>query len=338
MNDSAQNQKPGSDNESSNAPSRFPAWIRVVFIFTIPLLYGLILRILFNIEKLEGLFAIVSISFVVLVPITLGGLTTLLGIRFFSATTFWVFFAPMITVLIAFTVSIITQLEAMICVVVAAPIYLPVALLSGLTTSAIIKKRNSRLNLPILVLLPLAFSPLEAMWEQPHETFKILDTIDIVATPADVWDEIASVPPIDANELPFQWIYWLDFPRPISAEIDKKAVGGKRLASFERDVTFFEVVTEWDEKKSLAFTIEADPRFIPHTAFDQHIIVGGRFYDVLNGRYEIETLPSGETRLHLTSEHRLSTPFNAYAGWWSEWVMRQVQGSILEVIKNRAEG
>lgn len=323
--------------EPAETTSRFPAWTKVVLIFGIPLLYGLVLRILFNIEKFEEVFAIVSFSFVALVPITLGGLTTLLGIRFFSATTFWVYFAPMITVFIAFTVSIITQLEAMLCVVVAAPIYLPLALLSGLTTSAIIKKRNSRLNLPLLVLLPLAFSPIETLWEQPHETFEVLDTIEIAAAPSDVWDEIASVPAIAPNELPFQWIYWLDFPRPISAEIDKEAVGGKRLARFEREVSFFEVVTEWEENRSLAFTIEADPRFIPHTAFDSHIIVGGRFYDVLNGRYEIEVVSPNLTRLHLASEHRLSTPFNAYAGWWSEWVMRQVQGSILEVIKDRAE-
>ena len=325
-------------SEPAKTTSRFPDWIKVAIIFFVPLLYGLILRLLFNIGAFGETFAIVSLSFVVLVPITLGGLTTLLGIRFFSASTFWVFFAPMLTVVIAFFVSIITQLEAVLCVVVAAPIYLPVALLSGWATSAIIKRRNSRLNLPLLVLLPLAFSPLESLWEQPHETFEVLDTIDIAAAPADVWDEIASVPAIAPDELPFQWIYWLDFPRPISAEIDKKAVGGKRLARFEREVSFFEVVTEWEEEKALAFTIEADPRFIPHTAFDSHIIVGGRFYDVLNGRYEIEEVSPNLSRLHLTSEHRLSTPFNAYAGWWSEWVMRQVQGSILEVIKNRAEG
>ncbi|MEC5129072.1 hypothetical protein VSU19_20085 [Verrucomicrobiales bacterium BCK34] len=324
--------------DNAEPTSRFPDWAKVALIFGIPLIYGLLLRLLFNLDRFEEFFAIVSLSFVALVPITLGGLTTLLGIRFFSASTFWVFIAPMLTVVTAFVVAIITQLEAILCVVVAAPIYLPVALLSGWATSAIIKKRNSRLNLPLLVLLPLAFSPLESLWEQPHETFEVLDTIEIAAPPSEVWDEIASVPAINPDELPFQWIYWLDFPRPISAEIDKKAVGGKRLARFEREVSFFEVVTEWEEKKSLAFTIEADPRFIPHTAFDSHIIVGGRFYDVLNGRYEIEEVSPDLTRLHLTSQHRLSTPFNGYAGWWSEWVMRQVQGSILEVIKNRAEG
>jgi hypothetical protein len=96
-------------------------------------------------------------------------------------------------------------------------------------------------------------------------------------------------------------------------------------------------VTTWEPARALAFTIKVDPDFIPHTAFDQHIIVGGRFFDVLDGRYEIESLSPTMSRLRLTSRHRLTTRFNAYAGWWSEKIMRQIQGSILEVIRARAE-
>jgi hypothetical protein len=65
--------------------------------------------------------------------------------------------------------------------------------------------------------------------------------------------------------------------------------------------------------------------------------VGGRFYDVLDGTYEIEATGAESCILHLTSNHRLSTRFNAYAGWWSMKIMDQIQGSILEVIRSRAE-
>ena len=142
---------------------------------------------------------------------------------------------------------------------------------------------------------------------------------------------------IDPAQIPNRWIYRAGFPKPIAATLDREGVGGVRTATFERGVSFFETVTEWDRSRKLAFTIHADPDFIPHTAFDQHIIVGGRFYDVLDGIYEIEALSPTTTRLHLTSHHRLSTRFNAYAGWWSEKIMNQIQGSILEVIRQRAE-
>jgi hypothetical protein len=90
---------------------------------------------------------------------------------------------------------------------------------------------------------------------------------------------------------------------PIAATLDRDGVGGIRTATFERGVSFFEAVTEWSRPRKLAFTTHADPNFIPHTAFDQHIIVGGRFYDVLDGIYEIEPVYATECRLHLTSHH-----------------------------------
>lgn len=85
-------------------------------------------------------------------------------------------------------------------------------------------------------------------------------------------------------------------PRPIAATLDRKGVGGIRTATFERGVSFFEAVTEWKPAKALAFTIRADPEFDPHTAFDQHVIVGGRFFDVLDGHYEIEVLLASRCR------------------------------------------
>ena len=45
----------------------------------------------------------------------------------------------------------------------------------------------------------------------------------------------------------------------------------------------------------------------------------------------------GSCILHLSSTHRLSTRFNWYSGWWSEWVMNQLQGSILEASRTRYE-
>ena len=49
-------------------------------------------------------------------------------------------------------------------------------------------------------------------------------------------------------------------------------------ATFEREVSFIEVATHYEPQRKLSFTIKADPDFIPQTAFDEHIIVGGRFY------------------------------------------------------------
>ncbi len=311
-------------------------WRRALIVFGVALLYALFCRLIFGWEALRGFFPIVSLSFLTLVPMAFGALTTFLGYRLCGPSGFWVYAAPASVAGLGFLGSFMVHLEALLCLVVAAPIMLPMALIGGRIMGWILYHRSNRLFVSVLVLLPFAIAPIEAMWKAPPEFVSIEDSIQIAASPADIWQEIASVRAISRDEVPFKWIYLLDFPRPIAATLDREGVGAKRHATFERSVSFFETVTEWEPGRSIAFSIKADPDFIPHTAFDQHIIVGGRFYDVLDGRYEIQ--PAGDgCRLVLTSTHRLSTRFNAYAGWWSRWVMNQVQSSILMVIKGRAE-
>jgi hypothetical protein len=58
---------------------------------------------------------------------------------------------------------------------------------------------------------------------------------------------------------------------------------------------------------------------------------------VLQGEYHIEPIGGHRAVLHLSSRHRLSTRFNAYAGLWSDAIMRDIQQSILLVIKHRSE-
>lgn len=288
-------------------------------------------------ESLLAVFyVIVSFSFIFGVPFVMGMATAYLGCRFRGRTIFWIYVAPALFVLLAILFSVLFALEAIFCAVVAAPILVPCAFLGGLLGAYFQYRHANKISVSFVVMLPLLVAPLESRWKHPHQTVTVHNQILIDAPLESVWNEIASVREIQKEELPANWIYWLDFPRPKAAEIDFHGVGGTRTATFERDVSFFEVVTEWNKPRALAFTIDADPDFIPHTAFDKHIVVGGRFFDVLSGRYELEAQEK-KTILHLSSQHQLATPFNDYAGWWSSHIMHSIQKTILVVIQQRAE-
>lgn len=312
------------------------AWFVVIVIAA---LYGLAGRLLFAAEGMMGSWLqIVSWSFITVLPASLGALVCFVGWKLDRPSDFWSVVAPAITLLGLLLGSVLFRLEAILCVVVAAPIMVCMASTGGWLMSLVLKRMDrTRLPLSFAVLLPYAIAPVEQLWETPDEVRSMHNRVTIRASPEIIWNHIQQVESIQPAELPFQWIYLLDFPRPIAATLDRPGIGGRRLATFERDVSFFEIVTEWEPNQRLSFTIEADPDFIPHTAFDQHIIVGGRFYDVLDGTYQIERIDAQSCMLHLSSTHRLSTPFNRYAGWWSEWVMLQIQGSILAVIRQRCE-
>lgn len=304
------------------------------------LIYAGFFRWAFETPWMKASGGVVSLSFVCSVPFALGALSVAIG-RWAGSNSWFIpaIFSPCASLVVGLTLCVLTKFEAIICVVMAAPIMFTGAILGGLIAHALLPKnfKDGRLMVTFAVFLPFIAAYAESLCHWPTEMKSIENTIIIEAPAERIWPEIASVAAIDPARIRDRWIYSIGFPKPIAATLDREGVGGIRTATFERGVSFFEVVTEWDMPHRLAFTIHADPDFIPHTAFDQHIIVGGRFYDVLDGIYEIEPISSTTCRLHLTSHHRLSTRFNAYAGWWSVKIMDQIQGSILEVIKGRAE-
>lgn len=96
-------------------------------------------------------------------------------------------------------------------------------------------------------------------------------------------------------------------------------------------------MTDWVPDRLLRFTIAAETDSIPVSTLDPHVTIGGPYFDVLSGRYDIRPGPNGRVTLELTSELRVSTRFNLYATPWSDAIMRSIQENILEVIRARAE-
>ena len=187
------------------------------------------------------------------------------------------------------------------------------------------------------LILPIALTPLEQQITPQREIHTVLTSIAIDATPETVWTQIKSVPLIRPEEQHRGWTQRLGFPRPLEATLSHEGPGGIRRATFDGGVLFLETVTRWEPNQALAFTIKADTASIPPTTLDEHVTIGGPYFDVLDGEYNIQSLGANRVLLHLTSHQRLSTRFNAYAGLWTDAIMRDLQHNILLVIKDRCE-
>ena len=123
----------------------------------------------------------------------------------------------------------------------------------------------------------------------------------------------------------------------MEATLSYEGIGGVRHATFEGGDLFIETIDAWDSEHRLAFSIHAQTAQIPKATLDEHVTVGGQFFDVLRGEYRLEPLSNGTTRLHLSSQHRLSTDFNWYAHFWTDAIMADLQNTILLVIRNRCQ-
>jgi len=315
-------------------PDDVPGWRRWIAPVAIGLGYGVLFRIGFALEMFEALFGVMTTAFVLVVPFAMGALTVLQV----ESEPGWASaaFAPWAPTLLMLLAALLLAWEGLICVVVWLPAALVAATVGGLVGKLV--RRPGRPTAPLafaVAALPIVVAPVENQFPDPVQTRTVHDVIEIEADAAAVWREIREVPPIRPDELGGSLAYRLGFPRPIAAVLEGEGVGAVRRATFEGGVTFVERVTEWEEDEALAFTIDASA--VPSTTFDQHVAVGGRYFDVLRGRYEIEPVAPGRVVLHLTSEQRLSTRFNAYTQLWTDRLMSDIQSTILEVVKARAE-
>jgi len=247
----------------------------------------------------------------------------------------WVFAAVQLVLLVTL------GLEALICVIVALP-YIALmpwlGILFGWWLYGKVKESHIKHLVIFFALLPYGTHQLEVRFPPPQSLETVKDEIVFkeVIDPEIVWRRVASVEAIDPATVPDKWVYSIGFPKLLSASLDREGVGGIRVARFEKGVSFFETVTLWQPPHKIRFTIHADPEFIPASAFDRHIIIGSRLFDVIDGGYDISS-DGTNTTLRLVSHHRISTWFNWYTRIWSHAIMHEIQQSIMGVLKRRIE-
>ncbi|MPR34000.1 hypothetical protein GBK04_11630 [Cytophagaceae bacterium SJW1-29] len=304
--------------------------------------YGLLSRLVFGLEGdyLQSyLYAgeLMTFSFLFLVPFVIGLIVAYYHDTVTRSGKILGIIMSLFSILGFVGISVIVGWEGFICALMALPIFAIMASLGGFIGINLFKRNRSKVLVSALLVLPLLVAPIESQFKLSEKIFSENTSIVINATDEVVWQNLTRVRPITESENKRSLFQFMGFPRPLEAELDTVAVGGVRKAIFDRGLFFTETVTQMLPLQVLAFSIEADPESIPPAALDEHVMVGGKYFDVLEGKYEIEKLNNGKILLHLSSQFRLSTRFNFYSGFWSKLIMRDIQENILEIIKERCE-
>jgi len=320
--------------------SRYP----FVIALALGLTYALVTRFVAaahvsGFDIIEG--GLLSTAFLIVMPLALGAITAHFIPAGTASTGKRLVWTPLLTVLLFLVAALLFKLEGLICVLIISPLFLLMSCLGAFLyasiTDAIHEQRNKTPVMAAFVLLPYLVGPAEHLFATP-DSFRLVENhIDIAAAAPVVWQHIIRVAPIERRALGHSPIDALGFPRPVEATLTHEGVGGVRHATFERGVEFIETVDDWQPLRRLSFSIVPNTATIPPTTFDEHVTVGGQYFDVLRGTYELQPLGPGRTRLVLYSQQRLSTHLNWYAGLWTRYIMSEIQERILGVLKQRCE-
>jgi hypothetical protein len=311
---------------------------KTVIAIGIPTVYAIVLRLFFGVNNWDDLFSVMSVSFLLCLPTIVGAMTV-----YFSSEEkvkkFWYrFFIPWIPIFIFFVITLLVSLEGWACWIMILPFFLLAASVGGLIGGYFKRrKKDNKVYISLLVLLPFFVAPIENLIGAIQGTYEAYTYVDINAPADKIWNNITRVKEIKQEQDKGWLTKFLCMPRPVEAVLNYNGVGASREARFTKGLVFHETVSEYIDKKKMVFSIKAYPYEIPSATMDEHILIGGKYFDVLNGTYELERLNGKTYRLHLYSRFKLTTTFNFYASWWARWIMKDIQNNILHVEKERAE-
>lgn len=226
-----------------------------------------------------------------------------------------------------FALALAIGVEGFICVAMALPLSVPLAMLGGLVAHRFSERRG----LASMMLAPLLAGS-EAHLAPPPRIHPITTSIEIDAPPSAVWKHVVSfteLPPPD------EWIFRAGVAYPIRAEIEGAGPGAIRRCVFSTG-PFVEPITEWDEPRRLAFSVTAQPptmrELSPYDIEPPHL---EGYFVSQRGQFELVPLPGNRTRLEGTTWYSNRMWPGLYWRLWSDHIIHKIHLRVLQHIRER---
>ncbi|HMH80978.1 MAG TPA: DUF805 domain-containing protein [Candidatus Acidoferrum sp.] len=236
-------------------------------------------------------------------------------------------------------ILLLVAVEGAICILMAAPIALVMALLGGSLGFVIQAAHWGRPNAPAIlsmaVLLTPGFYGVEHFTRPPAGVFEVKSAIEIAAPPTKVWQKVVAfteIPP------PQEMLFRAGIAYPISAEITGHGAGAVRHCVFSTG-PFVEPIVVWDEPRLLRFRVTANPaplnELTPYGHIEPRHLHG--YFESHQGQFLLTELPGGHTRVEGTTWYSHSMWPETYWHCWSDYVIHRIHMRVLEHIRAEAE-
>ncbi len=241
-------------------------------------------------------------------------------------------------VLIAGGFLLAFMIEGLICVMMAAPLAVPLAWLGCFVGYLIQRRGRPSAAVPVfpalMAAIPLTFVLEPAVRLEPP-TYEVMSAIEIEAPPQQVWSNVVAFGELPEPE---DWVFRVGIAHPIRAEIRGTGVGAERHCVFSTG-PFVEPIEVWDEPKLLKFSVTTNPapmqEWTPYDEIHPPHLRG--FLESEGGQFYLVALPGGGTRLEGTTWYRHSLWPASYWQLWSDELIHRIHMRVLRHIKRQAE-
>jgi hypothetical protein len=330
------------DNNPISLPFRFwwPALVGV--------LCGIVMRVLFGLpgtyeSPLDGtsfkqpVLEVMGVSFLFLAPIFVGAVTVYVAEK--QARRSWLYYLlmPAIANMLFVAGTMLIMIEGLICALLILPMFGVIGALAGVIMGALCRYTNwPKQTVYSLALLPFLMNPIEQQLPLPIKINAVEHSIYIDAPAENVWKNIMSASAIQAHEVQDAWMYRIGVPLPESGILKQTSKGLVREIKMGKDIHFEQVVTQWQPNRYAQMRYHFSADSVPARALDDHVKIGGKYFDLGNTSYTLTPTGKGTT-LNIRMEYRVSTQFNWYAEPIAQQLMSNFEEVILGFYKQRSE-
>lgn len=158
----------------------------------------------------------------------------------------------------------------------------------------------------------------------------------VLATPEAIWAQLMTPGPIRAEEIEDSWMYRIGAPVPESAVSEVGPEQIVRHIRMGKGIHFDQFAVEWEPNRSVRWQYRFARDSFPSGALDDHVRIGGDYFDILDTTYALEPTPDG-TLLHASMTYRVSTRFNWYAEPIAALLVGNFEEAALRFYGTRAE-
>ena len=234
---------------------------------------------------------------------------------------------------------VVFAIEGIICLAMALPLAVPIALFGGLI-GYVLQRRPSfapntlRVASAVCLLLPGLILIEYGMGETPP-LYEVKSSVVIKSDVQTVWTHVvkfSQLPP------PTEAMFKTGIAYPIRAEMHGHGVGAERHCVFSTGA-FVEPITVWDEPRLLAFGVSGQPPAMEELSIYRNLHPPhlDNYFIAKRGQFELKALPDGTTLLEGTTWYENRFWPAPYWHLWSNYIIHQIHTRVLLHIKVLAE-
>jgi hypothetical protein len=301
-------------------------------------LMGIALRLVFSTEP-GSAYSAMAWPFITFAPIAIGAVTVYVAEK--KARRSWGYYVRASALAATLTVlgTLLIMIEGLICAFIIFPLFALLGIVGGLAMGVVCRTTNWPKHAAYsFAVLPVFLAPLAPPDQAGPRLFMTERHVAIPAPPGAIWRHLLDAPDIRPDEVDQAWMYRIGVPLPRSGVTQATPAGLVRHVTMGKGIHFDQVAESWQSNRYVRWQYRFAADSFPPKALDDHVRIGGHYFDLVDTEYQLTPEKDGTTLLNIRMHYRVSTGFNWYAVPVARLLIGNFEDVILRFYRQRALG